>query len=148
MSKLNSFLDSFLDDYYSKKGVISENTNKYFSNFLEEKAVSLLEDPMGGGVREIHFEGPDFMISADELDPDLARSLKQCGGSGDASHAVDSVIRNFSITANVSDAKKYLQAYGAWEDEELDDHRGNVRKLVWLAGSSLAEDGEAHFSTY
>jgi hypothetical protein len=33
-----------------------------------------------------------------------------------------------------------LAEYGAWEDDELQDHMTNLSRLVWLAGCDIAEN--------
>ena len=33
-----------------------------------------------------------------------------------------------------------LAEYGAWEDDELQDHDTNLSRIVWLAGCDIAEN--------
>jgi len=35
--------------------------------------------------------------------------------------------------------RKELQEYGAWSDEELDDHEQNLIRFLWIAGCDLDE---------
>lgn len=35
--------------------------------------------------------------------------------------------------------KKELQEYGAWTDEELNDHQQNLIRFLWIAGNDLVE---------
>ena len=40
------------------------------------------------------------------------------------------------------DSKKLrdeLRGYGGWEEEELQDHQENLKRLVWIAGCDIAE---------
>jgi len=96
----------------------------------------------------IHFHGTDFFLDPSELDGNILQDLKGCGGQGDASSAVDYIMDNYQITGNEQDCQNYLKGYGAWENDDLQDHNENLRRLVWLAGCSLNEENEAYFSTY
>ena len=96
----------------------------------------------------IDFSGDDFIVSSNELDNELLEALLNCGGSGPADDAVQYVLDNFNIVGNIEDCADYLRAYGAWEDDELEDHQENLNRLVWLTGCDLEEQGIAHFSTY
>lgn len=96
----------------------------------------------------IHFADTDFFLNVVELRYDLRQALLDCGRSGDASEAVDYVIDNFEITGDMDDCAKYLYQYGAWDDEQLQDHNENLRRLVWLTGSAMVEGEEPHFATY
>lgn len=96
----------------------------------------------------IHFHGTDFFLDPSELDGNLLEDLKDCGGSGQQDSNVDYIMDNYHITGNEQDCQNYLKGYGAWEEDELQDHTENLRRLVWLTGADLCEQGEAHFSTY
>lgn len=96
----------------------------------------------------LHFSGSDFCLSADGLPEQLAEDLRDCGGAGDASEAVDYVLSSYEITGDPDDCRAYLAAYGAWDDGDLANHDENLRRLVWLAGCDLREQGEIYFSTY
>jgi len=96
----------------------------------------------------IHFAGSDFMLSTDDLQPDLLEALLACGAQGDASDAVACVRSQFEVTGDETDCADMLRGYGAWDDEELADHYANLDRLIWLTGCDLREQGEAYFSTY
>lgn len=96
----------------------------------------------------LHFEGSDILIGADELDKDFLADLMFCGSSGDQSANVQYVMENYDITGDVETCKDALRPYGAWEDDELEDHETNLQRLVWLAGCDLCEQGEIYFSCY
>lgn len=96
----------------------------------------------------LHYAGSDWTLAADEISPELLQDLLDCGGSGDASEAVDYVIRVYTVTGDEADCRAMLASYGAWDDEQLADHDENLRRLVWLTGCGLRETGEAYFSTY
>jgi hypothetical protein len=96
----------------------------------------------------LHFAGADYSAHAGDLDPELADDLRDCGASGDASGAVDYVLRRYTVTGDPSDCAAYLRRFGAWDDDELTDHAENLRRLVWLAGCDLREQSEIYFCTY
>lgn len=97
---------------------------------------------------DLHFSGSDFFLSADDLPEQLAADLRDCGATGDASEAVDYVISAYTVTGDPDDCRAYLAGCGAWEDDDLTDHDENLRRLVWLAGCDLREQGEIYFSAY
>lgn len=99
-------------------------------------------------VQSIDFSGTDFMLDAGELSPDLYADLLACACPGDAETAVNHVLNSYQITGTPADCVAYLLGYGAWELEELTDHRANLQRLVWLTGGDLAERGEVYFSAY
>ena len=88
------------------------------------------------------------MLDAEDLDHDLLDDLMNCG-AGDATNAVNHVRNHYQITGNPVDCIKYLEQYGAWDDDELTDHESNIDRLVWLTGGAFADGEEcAYFSTY
>ena len=97
----------------------------------------------------LHFAGSDWCVSADELSPELRQDLLECATPGqDASEAVDYVLAHYSVSGVPEDCAAMLRGYGAWDDEDLADHDENLRRLVWLAGCDLSEQGEAYFAEY
>lgn len=147
-TKLNAFVDSFLDEYYGGN-TISESTDQLLSECLEEKAAKYLRE-ISENSKQSHlfFSGPDFMISSEELDDDFLNDLMKCGGSGEKTPQVEHILNTYKIDGDPEDVKNYLTGYGAWDDSELEDHRENLKRLVWLTGAALSEEGEAYFSTY
>lgn len=99
-------------------------------------------------MNNIHFKGNTFVIHESELDPGLLDMLVICGGSGEQSDNVDAVMDAYQITGEFIDCANYLRQYGAWDDNELNDHAENLKRLTWLAGCDLNENGEIHFTTY
>ena len=97
---------------------------------------------------DITFKGADFMLDKEDISSELFLDLLDCGGSGDAMPAVQHVLATYGIAGDPDECRAYLRGYGAWEEEELEDHPINLSRLVWLTGCSLAEGEEAYFSTY
>jgi hypothetical protein len=96
----------------------------------------------------LHYAGSDWILASDEISPELLQDLLDCGGSGDASNAVDYVMRVYTVTGDEADCRAMLDGYGAWDADQLADHDENLRRLVWLTGCDLHESGEAYFSAY
>ena len=96
----------------------------------------------------LDFSGSDTVISSDELTEELLDQLSACGGIGQQDDNVAAVLRNFEVTGDPSDCRDYLRQYGAWDDDDLQDHETNLERLVWLAGCDLAQGDPAYFSTY
>ena len=98
--------------------------------------------------RSLHFAGSDMFVSKDDLAPDFAEALEDCGAPGPADACVAHVMQTYEITGDPEACREMLKGYGAWEDEELEDHNANLERLVWLTGCGLAEGAEAYFSAY
>ena len=96
----------------------------------------------------LHYAGQDWTVTADELSPQQLEDMRDCGGAGDASEAVDYVMRVYTVTGDESDCRAMLAGCGAWDESELADHDENLRRLVWLTGCDLRETGEAYFAAY
>lgn len=96
----------------------------------------------------LDYSGNDWLMCKSDLSPALLSDLLDCGGSGDASEAVDYVLGAYSVCGDEATCKAYLRGYGAWDDDELADHDENLRRLVWLTGCALRESGDAYFSAY
>lgn len=100
--------------------------------------------------KSLYFAGPDWTLHADELETQFLQDLLACGAGGqDATPAVEHVIATYEITGCREDCATMLRALGAWEENELQDHDENLRRLIWLTGCALREDDRmAYFSTY
>jgi hypothetical protein len=96
----------------------------------------------------LNFTGTDFFITQDDLDPDFFEHLCACGEPGDATETVAAIRSLYEIKGRPGDCRDYLSQFGAWEHDELQDHDKNLDRLVWIVGCDLAEDNQAHLSTY
>lgn len=41
---------------------------------------------------------------------------------------------------NAAELREELREYGAWDEEELNDHAANLRRMIWLTVISLKDD--------
>jgi hypothetical protein len=95
-------------------------------------------------LNKLHFASSMF-LQAWDFDDDFRHALEACGGQGDQGANVEHVINNFDITGEVDECVTMLEMYGAWSDEELQDHDANLRRLVWISGCDLCESDELYF---
>lgn len=49
-------------------------------------------------------------------------------------------IRRQLVKLSPSLVRDELAEYGAWKDDELQDHTTNLQRLLWLAGCDIAEN--------
>lgn len=64
--------------------------------------------------------------------------------SGDCTNDIIEISRLPEIKQQLSrinpeDLKKELKEYGAWEDDELDDHNLNLQRILWIACANILE---------
>lgn len=81
-----------------------------------------------------------------ELSLTLAEA-RSAGHGGPCDDDVADLAREGSIAAQLAaldaaDVRECLSEYGAWDDAELADHAANLRRLLWLAASDIAEEPE------
>jgi hypothetical protein len=67
-----------------------------------------------------------------------------CSQSGDCTQYVDYVIKQQYVKKQLVNIQpdqlvKELKEYGAWSDEELQDHNENLKRWVWISASDIAE---------
>lgn len=83
-----------------------------------------------------------YPFSADTpAELDMMFEMRDCGGQGDQTEAVTELVDRYQITANVENSRDFLRGFGAWDDDDLSDHRENILRLTWLAGCGLRESG-------
>ena len=99
-------------------------------------------------MENLHFEGQDLFIYADELPEAMLDWLQDIGGPGRQDDNVAAFMEQYRVTGDEQDCRDYLRGYGAWDSEELASHADNLERLVWLTGCALHEETVAHFCTY
>lgn len=77
--------------------------------------------------------------------PAQARSVAH---SGDCGGDVAALSEHPDLTAQLAAIdpaalRGELREYGAWDAAELADHAANLRRVLWLAGNDLIEQGDA-----
>lgn len=73
--------------------------------------------------------------------------IEGIGESGDNEPAVDRCLEQCDVVNAILDSKReqlvsVLREYGAWSDDELQDHETNKQRIVWIAGSDIADNPE------
>ena len=79
---------------------------------------------------------------------EIAMTLEQAqsvSGPGPADAAVEALVKEPTIRAELakidpSALAVELAEYGAWNDAELADTKANHRRIIWIAGSNIAEE--------
>ena len=85
--------------------------------------------------------GEMFVLSDFDSNPMLQQELLECSPPGqDASMFIEEIISRWKIAAH-PDIADHLESYGAWsrEDGELDDHRENIARVIWLMSGAFNE---------
>ena len=92
-----------------------------------------------------------FELEVTRLSDQFVTDLAICGNPGPAEGQVAFVLANYNITGDAEVCRAILYEYGAWDDEQLEDHQENLRRMVWLIGCEIAKgrhnemDGFLHF---
>ena len=65
--------------------------------------------------------------------------------SGDCENDVKILLQDPEIKEQIDKIepdtlKRVLDEYGAWSDEDLENHNLNVQRLLWLAGGDIADE--------
>jgi len=71
--------------------------------------------------------------------------VNDCSHSGDCTQDVKDCLELPEIKEQFSEIdkeqlKKELYDYGAWSDEELNDHDDNLMRILWIASSNIQEE--------
>lgn len=69
-------------------------------------------------------------------------AIHDCSATGDVSEAVAYWVRKLGFSVPAHDARLYLQGFGAWEEEELEDEATNTERVLWLACCSFKEGND------
>lgn len=86
----------------------------------------------------------------DEIDKDdlPLECIEACSASGQVDEPVAHWQKELNFSINPQDARDHLQAYGAWEDEELEaKSETELNQIVlWLVCCDISEQGSAYIS--
>ena len=82
--------------------------------------------------------GAEFEPGA--LDPALERDLRACGREAAPGPAVDRLLAQRDVGADVEAVRDCLRGFRAWHELELLDDDANVRRVLWLIGRALVDD--------
>ena len=118
-------------------GYVEGETDE-FNVLLQDAATSqpTAEQPSD----ELRFEQASIYYSED-LHPELAEDLRDCGAQGDATVACRHFIARWQPRFDSRFLRRHLRAYG-WDSSELADDGANLERTVWLAGCQLRESNE------
>ena len=70
--------------------------------------------------------------------------IEKCHHTGDCEADVLECLERPEVKAELSeikpeDLKKELEQHGAWDDEELNDHQENLKRILWIAAADIQE---------
>ena len=93
-------------------------------------------------------KAPKMLVCGHEYDKRTfpAAMVADCTAPGqDADPMIRRWLRTKPFDADPDKARAYLKGFGAWDEEELQDHEANIRRLVWLACCDISEQGRWYF---
>ena len=88
-----------------------------------------------------------FTSSSGRIEFEIPREEAARCGSG----SNDAVIKHLSKQPHIAQAlakikpeelKEELREYGAWDDEELEDHKQNLQRILWIACHDINDSDE------
>ena len=80
---------------------------------------------------------PDMDVEATDLDERILGDLLECGTAGqDALPRCNEFAENHCVVAH-PDISNHLLRYCAWNEDEVLDHKENVRRMIWLLGTTF-----------
>lgn len=86
------------------------------------------------------------IVVMDDLSKDMQEAINDAPNSGAQDFVVDKLITEFNIHTDDPDGvRAHLKGYGAWDDNDLQDAKENLRRCVWIMINDLKDQGEAYF---
>jgi hypothetical protein len=73
-----------------------------------------------------------------------AECIADCSGSGDYTNNVIAWVERLNFDGSVELFKEHLKEYGAWDDEQLEDHDENRQRVLWLWANDCYENPGDH----
>ena len=69
--------------------------------------------------------------------------IEDFGGGGRKDDACEYWVEKLRFDAPPWLVREHLSGYGAWDKQELCDHQQNLKRLLWVHASDLAENGDS-----
>ena len=66
--------------------------------------------------------------------------IADCSGSGDVTENVKFWMNRLEFDGPKNLFKEYLKGFGAWDDDQLEDHDENKMRVLWTWACSCSED--------
>ena len=66
--------------------------------------------------------------------------IADCSGSGDATENVKFWMNRLEFDGPKNLFKEYLKGFGAWDEDQLEDHDENKMRVLWTWACSCSED--------
>ena len=74
--------------------------------------------------------------------------IADCSGSGDATESVQFWVNRLEFDGPKDLFKEYLDGFGAWDDEQLEDHEENKMRVLWTWACNCSQDPGAYDYLY
>jgi len=76
------------------------------------------------------------------------QDAKFCSQSGSCDDYVKEVsekkyVKKQTSLFNPDQLRKELDGYGAWDDEQLQDHEQNIQRWIWISAGNIVDDMHA-----
>lgn len=66
--------------------------------------------------------------------------IADCSGSGDATENVKYWVDRLNFDGPKNLFKEYLEGYGSWDNEQLEDHEENKMRVLWCWSCNCFEN--------
>lgn len=66
--------------------------------------------------------------------------IDDCSAQGSVDNAVEYWVEKLNFDGPVDGVRAYLKSTGAWDDDELNDHTANRRRLLWIVACDEKEN--------
>ncbi len=77
-----------------------------------------------------------------------AECIADCSGSGDATKNVQFWVKRLDFDGPKELFKEYLKEFGAWDNEQLEDHEENRERVLWTWACNCYEEPGAYDYLY
>ena len=64
--------------------------------------------------------------------------------SGDQTDTVRGWVEELNFDGPVDQFKEYLDGFGCWDDEELNDHEENKQRVLWIWAGYCLDDPDGY----
>ena len=73
-----------------------------------------------------------------------AECIAECSASGDQYDTVAWWVEKLNFDGPVDQFKEYLDGFGCWDDEELENHEENKQRVLWIWAGYCLDDPDGY----
>ena len=70
--------------------------------------------------------------------------IAECSASGDQTDTVRGWVEELNFDGPVDQFKEYLDGFGCWDDEKLNDHYENRCRVLWMWAGYCLDDPDGY----